>query len=96
MTSLAQYANPVVGMMAESELGKRGQILRKVPSGDQCDHIAALLRRGLTRGVGVVQWELRTSPGVKFPQDLLDLVAASVEEACLNGTEPCWRVEVRH
>ncbi len=93
--SLSQYANPFKGIMVELELGQRGRIETIVPDGDECDHIARLLRKGCLSGIGLLQWELRTAPGVRFPQEQLDEIAASVEEACLSGTDPCWRIEVR-
>ncbi|RYY10550.1 MAG: hypothetical protein EON55_16115 [Alphaproteobacteria bacterium] len=93
--SLSQYANPFKGIMVELELGQRGKVQTTVPDGDECDHIALLLRRGVTNGIGLLQWELRTAPGVRFPQEQLDEIAATVEEGCLTGTDPCWRIIVR-
>lgn len=93
--SLSQFANPLVGLMTEMGLGQRGTVQTIVPDGDECEHIARLLRKGVVSGIGLVHWELRTGIGVRFPQDRLDAVADSVEEGCLSGIDPCWRIEVR-
>jgi hypothetical protein len=95
MSTLAQFANPLDGMMVELSLGRRGSIDVIVPDGDECDHIASLLRKGCTMGIGILQWDLRTAPGVRFPQDRLDAIAGEVEEGIMRGTDPCWRVDVR-
>lgn len=95
MSDLAQFANPLDGMMVELSLGRRGCVDKVVPNGDECDHIASLLRKGVTVGIGILQWDLRTAPGVRFPQDRLDAIAAEVEEGAMHGIDPCWRVEVR-
>ena len=93
--SLSRYENPLLGFLIDLELGQRGKVQTTVPDGDECDHVARLLRKGVTHGIGILQWDLRTGPGVRFPQDRLDEIAACVEEGCLSGIDPCWRIVVR-
>lgn len=93
--SLAQYANPIDCYIVQQEVGMRGVVDDTAPDGDEVDHIAALLRKGLTRGRGLVEWELRTAPGVKLNQEQLNDVAYWVEEGSSSGVDPDWRIVIR-
>jgi hypothetical protein len=93
--SLSQFANPIDGYFVQQEVGMRGTVDDTAPDGDEVDHIAALLRKGLTRGRGLVEWELRTALGVKLTQDQLNDAAYWVEEGVSSGSDPDWRIVIR-
>lgn len=107
MSAGVSYPHALDGFFEEMSLGKRGTTQKTVPDGDECDHIAALLRRGVRNGVGFVMWEIRTAPGVRLDQDALDQIADCVLEAQMSGEVPAtdeegfpapdaqWRVCVR-
>lgn len=85
MTTGVSFPLVIDGFFEEMRLGQRGTTQSTVPDGDECDHIAALLRKGVRQGLGFVMWELRTAPGVKLEQDALDEIADCVLEAQLDG-----------
>jgi len=107
MTAGVTFPYVLDGLFEELRLGKRGTPQKTVPDGDECDHISALLRRGVRNGLGFVLWDLRTAPGVKLDQKALDEIADCVLEAQLEGwvetidpdgrpgIDAQWRVAVR-
>ena len=107
MRTGVSFPNVLDGFFEELRLGKRGEPQSTVPDGDECDHIAALLRKGVRSGLGFVMWDLRTAPGVKLDQDALSAIADCVLEAQFEGTaetidpdgrpgpDAQWRVSVR-
>ncbi len=93
--SLARYADPIVAFLAEAELGRRGSIQHIAPDENQVDAITTMLRRGVTNGVGMLRWTLRTPVGVKYDQDTLNQIAEAIEEGYVSGLDPDWRIEIR-
>lgn len=91
--SFACYSSPLEIIKDTAALGQRGRVQEIAFSEDQAEHIASLLRRGLTQGWGLVQWSLRSLPGYKFDQAELDEIANLVSECFSSGTN--WRLEIR-
>jgi hypothetical protein len=107
MSGAVSFPNALDGFFEELRLGKRGVEQKTTPDADECEHIAALLRRGATHGLGFVMWDLRTAPGVKLDQAAKDHVADCIVEAGFSGVvetvdedgrpgmEAQWRLSVR-
>lgn len=95
MTALAHLAEPLQAYIIEQDLGRRKPVSMLQPDVPCCEHIAALLRKGVTSGRGLIEWELRTPPGVRFPPETLQKVAERIEDGRFFGIDPCWRVDVR-
>lgn len=93
--SLTRFADPIAAFITETSLGNRPPVTNVVPDGDDCDHIALLLRKGVRTGIGLVQWTLRTAIGIKLEQADLDAIAGHVEEGALYDPDGKWRIEVR-
>lgn len=107
MSGSVSFPSALDGFFEELRLGKRGVEQKIVPDADECDHIAALLRKGVSHGLGFVMWDLRTAPGVKLNQSAMDEIADCVMEAGFSGVvetddedgrpgmEAQWRLSVR-
>ena len=91
--------NPFEAYRLEKELRKKPQPCHTVADCDQIEHIAKLLRNGVTRGIGILDWEVRTAPGQTLtPQNLHD-IANDVEEGYRGPInpdfKPAWRLEIK-
>jgi hypothetical protein len=95
MTGISSLAPPLQGFIVEQGLGRKRPFTTIVPDAPHCEHIGAMLRKGLTCGRGMIEWELRTPPGVRFSPETLAAVADRIEDGRFEGIDPCWRVEVR-
>jgi hypothetical protein len=95
MSAAVSFPDPLRGFIAEQSLGVKKPILTIVPDAPVCEHIASLVRKNVLCGRGIVEWELRTAPGVRFPPEVLETIAARVEDGRLYGVDPCWRIDVR-
>ena len=54
-----EFANPLDAYITAATLGRRKAVTTTIPCEQSCERIAALLRRGFTRGIGQTEW-LRT------------------------------------
>jgi hypothetical protein len=100
-------SSPAEIIALELSLGARGRATTITPSEVESEHIAALLRRGATSGIGLVMWEIRHPVGTKLDRKALETIATEISEAMSSGIvemveadgrtgpEVPWRLAIR-